>query len=85
MPLPILVSILLGFITTPIVSHWVARHNKNPFVISLISSISIGLITGLTTGKDIIFCALAGTGGWLISHKAILWLLQYHPNDDKDE
>jgi hypothetical protein len=87
MLLPILVSILLGFVTTPIVSHWVALHNKN-LLLSLVSSILIGLVTGIVMSKDITtitLCALAGSGGWLISYAAILWLLQYHPSDDSED
>jgi hypothetical protein len=82
MLLPILVSALLGFVTTPIVSHWVAQpqHNKNPLTLSLVSSILIGSITGLIISKDItitIFCALAGIGGWLISLTVTFFKMTY--------
>jgi hypothetical protein len=73
MLLPILVSTLLGFAITP--WHWVELHNKNPFVISLISSTLTGLAIGGLVSKDIaitIFCALAGIGGWLIYYMVIL-------------
>ncbi|GEM_PF-1064754 len=82
MLLPILVSILLGLAITLIIFYLSIHHkiSKDPFILSPVSSILIGSTTGLVMSKDIttiIFCALAGVGGWFIFLTAIFFKMIY--------